>query len=188
MDSPARSPRGKSKTTNTTRVNPTLDALAIDSDDDLDDEDYRPGPALGSLDWEFNDESASEDGSLGDESDESDGDDDDDDARALARPVREYLEDTESDSDVSLEDEDFDAVVEAASEVDAGSPRRGMGTMQMMRFSGTDAARAAQWAPGGGRRRREGRRTRRLRRFSTTIPGARRRWGTRRRSARRGRQ
>ena len=77
MDSPARSPRGTIERRRarraSTRVAPTLDALAIDSDDDLDDDDYRPGPALGSLDWEFDDESASEDGSSGDESDESDG-------------------------------------------------------------------------------------------------------------------
>ena len=159
MDSPARAPRGRSNATSATRatrVAPTLDALAIDSDDDLDDDDYRPGPALGSLDWEFDDESASEDGSSGDESDEIDDDDDDDGARALARPVREYLEDTESDGDVSLEDEDFDVAAEAASDGDAESPRRGMGAMQMMRFGGADGARAAQWAPGGGRRRRGG--------------------------------
>lgn len=38
---------------------------------------------FGSLDWEFNDESVSEDGFLGDESDESDGVDDDDDVCVL---------------------------------------------------------------------------------------------------------
>lgn len=41
----------------------------------------------------------------------------------------EYLEDMESDSDVLLEDEDFDVVVEAVSEVDVGLLCRGMGMM-----------------------------------------------------------